>query len=192
MIIYGTGGHSKVISSALNKSVRYYFDDRSSVSLIDEIAVGKYDPSIFSDDELIVAIGNNITRKKISESLKHKFGKVVASSSTIDERVTIGNGSQLLHNCVVQVDVTIGSHVIINTNASVDHDCFIGDYCHIAPGSVLCGNVEIGMGTLVGAGSTILPGIKIGEWCTIGAGSVVTKDIPDNSLAYGNPVRIIK
>jgi len=44
----------------------------------------------------------------------------------------------------------------------------------------------------IGANSTILPGIKIGENVTIGAGSVVTKDVPKNSLVYGNPARIIK
>ena len=38
----------------------------------------------------------------------------------------------------------------------------------------------------------ILPGVKIGNGCTIGAGSVVTKDVPDNSLAVGNPAKVIR
>ncbi|GIS23019.1 MAG: hypothetical protein CM15mP123_09210 [Gammaproteobacteria bacterium] len=41
----------------------------------------------------------------------------------------------------------------------------------------------------IGANSTILPGIKIGENVTIGAGSVVTKDVPKNSLVFGNPAK---
>lgn len=53
-------------------------------------------------------------------------------------------------------------------------------------------NVTIGNNVFVGAGSIILPGVTIGDRVVIGAGSVVSKDIPSNSLAVGNPARIIK
>lgn len=39
---------------------------------------------------------------------------------------------------------------------------------------------------------TILPGVKIGDNCTIGGGAVVSRDIPHNSVAVGNPARVIK
>ena len=52
--------------------------------------------------------------------------------------------------------------------------------------------VEIGDDVWIGGGSIILPGVSIGKNCTIGAGSVVTKSIPDNSVAYGNPCRVIR
>ena len=52
-------------------------------------------------------------------------------------------------------------------------DTYIGDYCFIASG-------------------VILPGVHIGNHVIIGAGSVVTKDIPDNCIAAGNPARIIR
>jgi maltose O-acetyltransferase len=52
--------------------------------------------------------------------------------------------------------------------------------------------VSIGNDCWIGGNSVILPGIKIGDGCTIGAGSVVTKDIPDNSLAVGNPAKVIR
>ena len=44
----------------------------------------------------------------------------------------------------------------------------------------------------IGAGAIILPGVTIGENSVIGAGSVVTKDVPPNVLAYGNPCKVIK
>lgn len=44
----------------------------------------------------------------------------------------------------------------------------------------------------IGAGVTVLPGVTIGENAVVGAGSVVTKDVPDNAVAAGNPARIIK
>ena len=52
--------------------------------------------------------------------------------------------------------------------------------------------VSIGKNCWIGAGAIILPGVQIGDNVVIGAGSVVTKDIPANVVAAGNPCRIIK
>ena len=52
--------------------------------------------------------------------------------------------------------------------------------------------VTIGNDCWIGGNSIILPGVTIGNGCTIGAGSIVTKNIPDNSLAAGNPAKIIR
>jgi len=52
--------------------------------------------------------------------------------------------------------------------------------------------VIIGDNVWIGGNSVILPGVTIGNNVTIGAGSVVTKDIPDDSLAFGNPCRVVK
>ena len=51
--------------------------------------------------------------------------------------------------------------------------------------------VTIGDQVWIGGNTVIFPGINVGDNVTIGAGSVVTKDIPDNVLAYGNPCRVI-
>lgn len=50
--------------------------------------------------------------------------------------------------------------------------------------------VTIGDNVWIGGGSIILPGVTIGNNVTIGAGSVVTKDIPDNKVAFGNPCKV--
>lgn len=52
--------------------------------------------------------------------------------------------------------------------------------------------VTIGNDCWIGGNTIICPGITIGNGCVIGAGSVVTKNIPDNSLAVGNPVKVIR
>ena len=52
--------------------------------------------------------------------------------------------------------------------------------------------VKIGNGCWIGGGVIILPGVSIGDGTVIGAGSVVTKDIPANSVAVGNPCRVIR
>lgn len=53
------------------------------------------------------------------------------------------------------------------------------------------GRIDIGNDVFIGAAAIILPNVKIGNRVVIGAGSVVTKDIPDNSVAAGNPARVI-
>ena len=53
-------------------------------------------------------------------------------------------------------------------------------------------NVIVGDNVFIGAGSIVLPGVSIGNNVVIGAGSVVSRDIPDNSVAVGNPARVVK
>ena len=55
---------------------------------------------------------------------------------------------------------------------------------------ILIGDVRIGHDTMVGANVTILPGVVIGNHAVVGAGSVVSKDVPDHSTCYGNPLII--
>lgn len=52
--------------------------------------------------------------------------------------------------------------------------------------------ITVGNNVWIGAGVNVLPGVTIGDNCVIGAGSVVNKDIPANSLAVGNPCRVIR
>ncbi len=58
------------------------------------------------------------------------------------------------------------------------------DYTKIA-------KVKIGNYVFIGENTVILPGVTIGDRVIIGSGSIVTKDIPDNSVAVGNPARVI-
>lgn len=52
--------------------------------------------------------------------------------------------------------------------------------------------VKIGNDVWIGGGATILPGVTIGDRCTIGAGAVVSRDIPSDTLAAGNPARPLR
>ena len=72
-------------------------------------------------------------------------------------------------------NVQLGSHCSIYTESTIDHKV---------------GSINIGEGSSIGSHSTIMPGVKIGKNVTIGAHSFINKDIPDNSRAYGVPVKI--
>ncbi len=106
----------------------------------------------------------------------------------------------------------LGNNVYANFNLTLvdDTDIFIGDNVMIGPNVVLAtaGHpvspelrlqvaqfnkpIYIGKNVWLGAGVIVLPGVTIGENSVIGAGSVVTKDIPANVVAVGNPCRVMR
>ncbi len=195
MLVYGAGGHAKVIISILKAGghkIEVIFDDNILKNYLLEIPVTSgYQPDFFRDEKLIIAVGDNFIRRRLASQILHNFGKIIHTSAVLDGTAQMGVGSCMMQNSVVQADSVIGKHVIINTSSSVDHDCHIGDFVHIAPGVVLGGNVTIGENTLIGIGSTVIPGLSIGKNCLISAGSVVTKNIADGMIVRGNPARII-
>lgn len=190
--LFGASGHAKVIIDivkAQGDDVGRLYDDAPHCSEIHGYPVDKASDSGVVGP-MIISIGSNWVRKMIAERFNVKYAKALHPQSIISPSATIGDGTVVMQNALVQADANIGRHCIINSGASVDHECRIGDFVHISPHATLCGNVHVGEGTWIGAGATVIPGIKIGKWCTIGAGSVVVKDVPDGVTAYGNPCRI--
>lgn len=191
--ILGGGGHARVVVDCLMAQgvrIRGFFA-LENTPVLSVPYLGAYRKELLREEKMIIAIGNNSTRKSLAIDLpQDRFTNAVHPSSCISSHASIGKGSMILHHCVVQNSARIGDHVILNTACQVDHDCIIEDFVHIGPGTVLCGNVRIGTGSLVGAGATVLPGITIGQWATIGAGSVVLHDVPDHGVAVGNPARL--
>lgn len=108
--------------------------------------------------------------------------------------------------------VHIGSRVYANFNLTLvdDGHIYIGDKTMIGPNVTIATaghpilpslreealqfnvDVHIGRNVWIGAGAIILPGVTIGENSVIGAGSVVTKDIPANVVAVGNPCKVLR
>jgi sugar O-acyltransferase (sialic acid O-acetyltransferase NeuD family) len=132
---------------------------------------------------------------KIIESLKpdlNKFVNIIHDGLEISKMSKIGIGALINSKVSIAAHTTIGNFVSINRHVSIGHHTTIEDYCSINPGVNIAGNVVIGEGTTIGMGTNILHTVKIGKNSIIGAGSVVTKDIPDNVVAYGSPCKIIR
>lgn len=192
MYLFGASGHAKVIIdilTACDEKIDGLIDDNENITSLMDYPVyhGMYDLS-----PILISIGNNLIRKKVSEKLTGVIGKAIHPSAIISTYSTIDLGTVVMPGAIINSDSHIGKHCIINTGASIDHECIIDDYVHISPHATLCGNVSVGEGSWIGAGAVIIQGVKIGKWSQIGAGSVVTKDIPDNVLAYGNNCKIIR
>jgi sugar O-acyltransferase (sialic acid O-acetyltransferase NeuD family) len=121
-----------------------------------------------------------------------KFINIIHNGLDISKMSTIGSGVLINSKVSIAAHTTIGNFVSINRHVSIGHHTVINDYCSINPGTNIAGNVYIGEGTTIGMGTNILHQVKIGKNTIIGAGSVVTKDIPDNVVAYGSPCKIIR
>lgn len=110
------------------------------------------------------------------------------------KNIEVGNNFFVNYNCVI-LDVgkvIIGENVMFAPNVSI---YTAGHPIH--PESRNSGyeygiEVIIGDNVWIGGNVVINPGVKIGNNVVIGAGSVVTKDIPDNAIAVGNPCRVIR
>lgn len=108
--------------------------------------------------------------------------------------------------------VHFGKNVYANFNLTLvdDTHIYIGDYTMIGPNVIIATGghpiwpelrekgyqynapVHIGKNCWIGAGVIVVPGITIGDNVVIGAGSIVTKDIPSNVVAVGNPCKVLR
>lgn len=130
-VLYGNGGHGRVIKDAIEKlggKVVYFFDQDNP-----------YNPSLFPDAKLIIAIGNSEFRERISLEVKHHIGIVIHPNAIIADDVSIDDGTVVLANAVIQSGAKIGKHCIINAAVVVDHDVIIEDFVSIYPNAYLGG-----------------------------------------------------
>ncbi len=127
----------------------------------------------------------------------------VGEYSTIEDFTTINNGAG---DVIIgkRARVGIGSVVIgpvtMGDGSGLGQNVFVSGFNHGYKDGTQNSSKQaldvrptiIGAESHIGANCVVLPGVKIGKRCQVGAGSVVTKDIPDLSIAVGNPAKIIK
>ena len=149
-------------------------------------------------------------KKTKQEVLKEMFGSIgnnvsVGTPFLCDYgcNIHIGDNVSVNMNCTF-VDcnkITIGDNVLIASNVQLytaTHPVELAEryVANLETEQLIrCTYalpIKIGNGCWLGGGVIVLPGVTIGDGSVIGAGSVVTKDIPENSLAVGNPCRVIR
>lgn len=116
--------------------------------------------------------------------------------------LTIGDHVYVGKNVTIEVDGTIGDEVLIANGVGIigrrDHDItqegsgvrssdWVGDLPE-----ALSMPIHIGSDVWLGYGAIVLSGVRIGDSSVIAAGSVVSRDIPPNSVALGNPARVVR
>lgn len=196
LVVIGAGGHAKVVidcAERVGEKICGVVDDRVGATVFDYPYLGSLDNlALNSDWQLVIAIGSNVVRARIANSLEDRvvWAQLIDPQASVSKRASIQAGSVVFAGAVVQADAKVGKHVILNTGCRVDHDVEIGNHCHVAPGAILTGGVVLEEGVFVGAGAVILPGVRVGAWSTLGAGSVATKDLSSEQVFMGSPARL--
>ncbi|HEX8294891.1 MAG TPA: sugar O-acetyltransferase [Chthoniobacteraceae bacterium] len=108
--------------------------------------------------------------------------------------ITLGKKVFFNFNCVILdvMPVRIGDHVLLGPGVQIYTATHPLDAAERRTGLELARPIEIGADVWIGGSAIVCPGVKIGARSVIGAGSVVTREIPDDVVAAGNPCRVLR
>ncbi|MBL0325198.1 MAG: acetyltransferase [Cytophagaceae bacterium] len=209
IVIIGAGGFGREVLSlieAINRLEEQYAffgfidDGIASGEMINGFPVlGGIDYLSKQNEEInvVVAIGNPLTKKSIIEKLiKNKF---ILFPNIIHPLVFLNNygnkfgvGNIICEGNIITTNVQFGNFIILNLACTVGHDTVIEDFCSIMPGVNISGEVNLKKSVYIGTGAKIINQLEIGENTIVGAGAVVYKSLPPNCTAVGLPAKPIK
>lgn len=198
LLIFGAGGHGRVVASAARAAgwTTIGFLDPQWPRLRDAgdwpVEGNGDDLSVVAGRAVIVAIGDNARRLALIETLAAAgldIAAVVHPTAWVCPGVPVGAGAFVSAQAAINHGASLGRGVIVNTGAIVEHDCILADGVHVSPGAVLAGSVEVGGGAWIGAGASVRPGVRIGARAVIGAGAAVVSDVAPGATYAGVPAR---
>lgn len=207
IFIIGASGHGMVTLEAARAqgyTVAGFLDSFKPVgtTLLDATVLGKPAdlPALMQSHGVnagILAVSHNFTRAQVARQIidiapSFVFVTVIHPTAWISPTATLGAGTLVLAGAVVNAACVVGAHAIINTKASLDHESEMEDFTSLLPGVTTGGAVKIGTGSCVCAGSTLVHQVRIGRHTMVGAGSLVLRDLPDQSLCFGAPARVVR
>jgi sugar O-acyltransferase (sialic acid O-acetyltransferase NeuD family) len=208
ILLFGGGNQVHYTIDIIEKENKY-----EVVGIIDSVhpigtnrygykVIGRQDDLIsiveeYKIDAGLITIGDNWSRSIVYNAIikqmpSFEFINAIHPSVIIGKNVELGFGIVMMAGVIVNPLSKIGNFTFFATGCQVEHDCIIEDYASVSAGSVMGGYVTIGKYSAITLGVTILDRLKIGENSVIGSGSLVLKDVPDNVLAYGNPINKLR
>lgn len=175
------------------RDLNMLYDANNDPELIKELMSCK--ERCFEYNNLLPSEANK--RKELLKSLLNIKGDILIQSPFYCDygyNIKLGNNFYANHNCVM-LD---GAKITFGDNVFVGPDC--GFYTAGHPldpkrrnaGLEYAYPITVGDNVWFGGGVKVMPGVVIGNNVVIGSGSIVTRDIPDNVIAHGNPCRVIR
>ncbi|MCY0970995.1 NeuD/PglB/VioB family sugar acetyltransferase [Chryseobacterium wangxinyae] len=145
----------------------------------------------------VITIGDNWSRKKVFDEISDVvpdilWPNIIHPSVIIANNVNLGKGILAMAGVIINSNAHLGDFTNYFTNCNVEHDCYIDDFASISAGAVLGGKVRVGKYSAIALNATVFDRLSIGDNSVVGAASLVTKNLPDDVLAYGNPAQIIR
>lgn len=142
----------------------------------------------YHTDEEKRELFSRITGRKIDDG----FGLFPPFTTDCGKNIHLGENVFINSGCRFQDQ----GGIYIGSGALIGHNVVIATLNHVFDpehrGDMFPAPVRIGRNVWIGSGSVIIPGVTIGDNAVIGAGSVVTRDIPENAVAAGNPAKVKK
>jgi sugar O-acyltransferase (sialic acid O-acetyltransferase NeuD family) len=206
IIVVGGGGHAKQVLCTLLRMPEYevigFLDDNTSKTEL--FGIPRIGPLFRVTDELpsrLLALGiGHVGRVDFQKRVVQEYTAAGYSFETIISPtavvvpygVSIGEGTYIADNAIIEPDARIGNYSIINNAACINHDSVIGNHVHVAPGSIVSGNVTVGHEVLLGTGSAVIQGMTIADGSIVGAGAAVVSNLTEAGIYVGVPAKLIK
>ena len=155
-------------------------------------------PSLVKEHCFLITVGQIQTsepRARLFQLIRQAggiFPTIVSPHAHVSPYATLGEGSVVMHQALVNAGASVGINSIINSQALIEHGTRIGSHCHVATGAIINGNCQIDDHTFVGSRAVILQGVKISERVIVGAGAVVTQSLTESGVYVGIPARKIR
>lgn len=208
LLVIGSSGHAGAVLDAIELQGRYEvlglldsFESKGAQKLGYTVIGTPEEAAAIAEStgcrSFFVAIGDNWGRWQLSCRLAAlipdiEFATVVHPSVLVSKSARIGPGAVIMAGSIVATYAHVGEGCIVYTISGVNHNCRMDDYSSISGGVHLGGASVVGLRSSVGIGATVREKVNIGRDSVIGAGSVVLDDVPEESLVYGSPARVVR
>jgi sugar O-acyltransferase (sialic acid O-acetyltransferase NeuD family) len=208
IVIFGGGSHCLCILDVIETSKEF-----NIVGIIDSLAIigseisgykviGRQNQLSELVDEYsieggVVAIGDNYLRSLLVQEVllqlpNFNFVNIIHPSAVISRKAKLGVGNVIMPGVIVNVGAIIKNHCIINTGSQLEHFSIMEDYSSLSAGVITGGYAVFKEFSAIALGVTVFDRITVGFNTVVGSGSLITKDLPDNVLAFGVPARIVR
>lgn len=154
------------------------------------------DPFLPAPEEVfVVATGEPDIKAALVTKIEAAGGTmltVIHPTCYVASSAIIGRGALLCPFVFVGPFAELAPHVTMNVHSGCGHNAKLGSFSILSPYASVSGASELGEQAFMGTHSYVAPEKKVGARCKIAAGAFAVEDIPANSLATGNPARVLQ
>lgn len=154
------------------------------------------DPFVPEPDEVfVVATGEPSIKEALVRKIESAGGTmltVIHPTSYVASTARIGRGALICPFAFVGPAAELAPHVTLNVHAGCGHNSKVGSFSVLSPYASVSGAAELGEQVFMGTHSYVAPTVRVGTRSKISAGAFAVAEVPQDSLAVGNPARVMR